>query len=261
MFSHKVQAQVFIDSKKRTDRSVSSTNFQFPLASDVRLPHSNDVVYEAVFTDINIPAVFDNISGDFNKLRILEDGADNVDITLSKGFYSIDELVGEVQTELNANTLNSITYTVAYDEITGIVTISRSGGTSIELVGSDTESTLAHALGFVVGTSYPESGGVITSPNKAFTNLQRHLKIVITNITGNNQYESDGLLSLSKIVQIDEGRAVSLNGRNNNDYPIQVSPNTYNQLRVLLMDADDNVIDLYNNDWSFSIVFLKRKRS
>jgi len=87
-------------------------------------------------------------------------------IILDEGFYTGTQLAAELQSKMNANTAYTaagITFTVAYDNITGLFTITPSSGT-IQYLDVNTTQTIrtrdsiaGHLFGFTQDTSFAAS--------------------------------------------------------------------------------------------------------
>lgn len=276
----KVQAVVEVDSANATLVGEQTTSkFKLYLKTHVKLPShtteqkmvngvmeqvSIDKRYEAVITHENIPVAFDNITDNFNTLRIEENGSINLDITLDLGFYTTDDLASELSAELTTASVgnSNATYVVVFDAITSMFSITGSGGTltDFKLIGAS--SNMANLLGFTQTADFSDISLVLTSPNKGYTNSLRYLKLKIKNISGGNHLNDEGLFSFTKRITIDKSRGEVLNGSStsNMDIPIGIGPNDINYLDIELTDAQDNNVNMYNNHITFSLVIYQRNR-
>ena len=124
-------------------------------------------------------------------------------IVLSEGFYTGTELASELQTKLDANTAYnaaSITFTVAYDNVTGLFDISPLGSNlkylQINIAcprGNDMDSIAGHLFGLTATNTF--SSNVISDTIVAGLNDEVN---IVYNIDSNaTNYYSDTVRTLS----------------------------------------------------------------
>ena len=144
--SFKTHAIVELDSSLRTSGPIE--NWEMILRHPVYLNRNRQ--YFIRVENIKIPTSFYNINSNFNVLNIIEDPAgtpDPISITVPEGNYNESELRSTVISLLNAATLNTNTYTITFDSITGKMTLGTN--TTEFLIDTITSgSTLNKALGF-----------------------------------------------------------------------------------------------------------------
>jgi hypothetical protein len=92
------------------------------------------------------------ITADNGSLDFSEDAGTEIKATITAGTYTLRTLATEIETQMNAG--GTYTYAVTYDEDTRKITITQTGGTSLELkwaTGTNTATTIGHILGFAIG--------------------------------------------------------------------------------------------------------------
>lgn len=135
-------------------------------------------------------------------------------ITLDEGFYTGDELATELKTQLDANTAFTdlgITFTVTYDDATGLYTIAPSSGT-IKYLEENTAGTLpnrysiaGHLFGFNADSSLAAS--IVSDTVVAGLNKETFI-IDETAGTDTSHYNNDiHTLSLDEAIKVVTGTA------------------------------------------------------
>ena len=266
----KVHAVISVEDVGRNEGiSVSRTNFLFQLTQPIKFPkRSKNKQYFARIENIRIPITFYNINSTNNVFTFDDDGTDYV-VTIPPGNYTIDELITDLQVAMNA-TASSTTYTITYDEQQQTINIGSDGGGGVTTItnddGSGNENTLYLLLGFDIGQTIAD-GGDSNGNQVAYTNTARHLRLVIDNMNSNNCYVNSGAVGESKttqvqkvgvIIPITETRNEFQFYKNDRGYMIKL-PNipTITELRVKLLDAANNIVDLNNVPWGFDCVFYE----
>ncbi|MEA2104332.1 MAG: hypothetical protein U9P79_06805, partial [Candidatus Cloacimonadota bacterium] len=128
---------LFVDSSQRT----SGTDTEFIVEFQRSL--ENKAFEHCCIEKASIPLTFYNISDELSTSAFtINDGSDDVEITLTEGSYSATELVSHMETALNAS---SSGFTVSFESITGKMTFERTSNFSLLL---STKENLARLLGF-----------------------------------------------------------------------------------------------------------------
>jgi len=132
--------RIILDSYYRYSGTNNNPRFIFP-SSGVK----GKVAY---INSISIPHTFYNIS--FGSSLVWTDASSSVHaVNIPVGDYSINELLTEIQTQMNADTTDNNTYSVSLNQITNKVVISSTGGNFI--LNADTSprpGDLRDILGF-----------------------------------------------------------------------------------------------------------------
>tara|TARA_R110000868_G_scaffold50863_6_gene161928 strand:+ start:1966 stop:2829 length:864 start_codon:yes stop_codon:yes gene_type:complete len=273
MSSDKVHCVVIVDSNNRhVSQSRSLSDFIFRMATPVNFhKRSQSKQYFARIENVNLPISFYAINSNYNTFVITEtNGVTPVEleITLTEGNYTIDELIAELQTQLNAGTAYVNTYVLTYDEITQKVSITFTTGgggtaTTIDATGTTVSNTLGAILGFTenFASSFLATAS-LTGSDVAYTNTTRYLKLYIDNINSNNVYDHQHVRKVGLKLPINEVRNEFQFYKNSDGYKIQLpSIPTINEMRIKLTDPEDNVVDLHGVPWSFDVVFYEYNKS
>lgn len=271
MPAYKHHATIIVEDEMRNENiSLSRTNFVYQLTQPVNFfKRSRYKQYFVRIEDIRIPISFRNINSKFNRFVITE-GASTVSIALTQGNYTIDELIAELQTQLNAATTDTNVFTLTYDEITQRVNIAVTGGAStVTIVNADLSSllnSLRKPLGFDVGQTITQ-GSNTDGNNAAYTNTARHFRIQVDNLTSNNVYANSSLQGGDKQTNLQKVSVVfpvpetrnEFHVFNNHEGAYIKLPNlpAISDLNVKLIDADGNEVDLHNVPWGMNVVFYE----
>lgn len=255
---YKTHAILEVDSGKTSGANNTNTNFfvnfNQPINFNLRKFNKTERQYVCRIENVKIPITFHNINDNTNLLEIEEiggSGTNTISITLTNGYYTIDELVAEIQTQMNNDTGEGATYTVSFDDITGKVNIAISTAGTLTSVQVLATSTIAQLIGYIDGTA----GAVITtngdSPNTAFTNILYYFKIQ-TDASSSNYYDRDGLKRIALKVPIINGRYTYQFYENDNGYYINLPRmSSFEGLNVKLFDGNNRLVDLQGVPWSF----------
>lgn len=268
----KIHAVVVVDDDGRNEGlSTSRTNFIYQLTHPITFyKRSVDKQYFARIENVRIPISFYAVNDNYNVFSF-DDGGTDYFFTLTNGNYTIDELIAEVQTQMNA-TASLTTYTLTYDEITQKVNIASDGAGGITTItaddGAGNTNTLYKLLGFELAQTIAD-GGNSDGNNVAYTNTARYLKLYIDNINSNNVYSNsvvvnggnDKTTNVQKIglmIPITETRNEFEFFDNHDGYKIKM-PNvpSITEFRVKLLDRFNNDIDLNSAPWGFDVVFYE----
>ena len=249
----KTHAIVEIDSRERTKGTID--NFEIILKNPIYL--NRDRQYFVRVENLRIPTSFYNIDSNYNTLKITEDPAGTpatFTITVDPGNYTINELLTELNTLLDAGTQKSNNYTLSVDDTTGKVTIS-TDTTDFKIIGAD--SKLSVPLGFVSGTDYTSSTRSLTSANHILMSTKRYLKIN-SDLTSNNHYSKDKIEPIGCVVPITESRSTIQYFANNMGYKTRME-NKHNikHIRFNVRDGNNNSVDFNGIDWNGELVIYE----
>lgn len=259
--SFKEHIALSINSKFR-DRGTTN-NFEIQLNDNIHFNHKEDKQYYTRIEDVHIPVSFDNINDNNNTFIVNEfDGVSNdlISITVENGNYSIVELLQELQTQLNANTQQTNTYTLSFSDITGRSSLTFTGGSTVITIKSpDNGSIMNDVLGFYIdGTEDTVNDSVVyNSPNKSNAQWVNEIKI-ITNLTSSNYYTHNGKENIGIRLNIDESRGEYIKVDNHDGFrTILNSKKGLRYLKVQLYDGRDNLLDLNGREFKFNLVIYE----
>lgn len=260
----RVHSVVNVESDGRNENtSESPTNFIYQLTQPVNFfKRGRNYEYSVRIENARIPISFYNINEYYSVFNWVGSTTGAVSFTIAYGNYTIDELIAEIQTQMNA--LDANTYTLSYDEITQKVSITSDGVENITSITGNGWETIGFEL-----TQTITGATTVAGNNVAFTNTTKHLKIILYNVNSNNVYSNaqtgDKITNLQRValtVPITEIRNEYQFYENNEGYYIKL-PNMSNikDIRVKLVDARNNVVDLNGVPWGFDVVFYKLKKN
>ena len=258
MSAEKVHAVIIVDSAKRhISQSKSRTDFIYRMVFPVNFYNrGKDKQYFVRIENVNLPISFYAINSTNNVLNFTDSTDGLLTVTITPGNYTIDELLAELQTVMNA-AATTATFTLTYDEITQKTTFAWTGGTTITF--EDT-STLFPLLGLREDLESAKSTP-FTATDVSYTNTTRYVKLFVDNINSNNVYDNDNVQKVAVKLPINEVRNEFQFYDNHRGYKIQLpSMPSINEMRIKLTDPDNNVIDLNGVDWSFDVVFYEWTR-
>ena len=269
MPGYKLHVGIIVENDNRNlNTSLGATDFVWQLTQPVNFhKRSKHKQYFVRLENIRIPISFYNINANFNVFTF-DDGGTDFTVTIAQGNYTIDELIVELQTGMNA-TASLTTYTITYDEKTQKVNIASDGAgglTTITATNGADVNTLFRVVGFEFLQTIPD-GGNADANNVAYTNTAKHLRLVVDNITSNNYYTSIRLSdnSIQTVIQkvmvyipITETRNEFQFIRNHQGPRIKL-PNVsaITELRVRLVDALGNIVNLNGVPFGFEANFYE----
>ncbi len=267
MPDYRVHSVVVVEDEGRNENSSSSrTNFKYQLTQPVNFfKRGRDYEYYVRIENVRIPISFYNINSNFDDFGWTGSATGVVTFAITQGNYTIDELIAEVQVQMNL--LDTNTYTITYDEITQKVNIASDGVENVSTLVGDGWRTLGFNLTETI-TGASNTDGV----NVAYTNTVKHLKLIVNNITSNNVYSNDfsassgvkqtNLQRVSLEIPITQTRNEFQFYDNHDGYFIKLpSMSSISELDVKLVDAENNVLDLNEVPWGFSLVVYKYKKN
>lgn len=249
----KTHCIIEIDSNDRTKGEIN--DFEIILKHPVYL--NRDRQYFCRIENIRIPTSFYNIDSNYNTLQITEDPAGTpatFSVTVDEGNYTINELLAELKTLLDAGTQKSNTYTLSIDDITGKCTIS-TDTTEFQIIGAN--SLLNKPLGFVENTDYTSSSRTLTSINHISMSTKRYIKIN-SDITSNNHYSKDFIEPIGVVVPITESRSTIQYYGNENGYKVKMeNKHSIKHISFNVRDGNNNKIDFNGINWNAELVLYE----
>ena len=257
--SDKVHAIISIDSKDRHSSSISQEKFKYFLKHPITFhKRSAEKQYYCRIENVRIPVSFYAYASDNNSFSFSEStGGSNVAVSLTAGNYTIDELIAEVETQMDAGGTND--YTLTYDDITQKITIASDGaGGNFSF---DASSDLLTTMGFD-GTETITGASSVEGTNVAYTNTRRYLKILVDSVNSNNYYNIDGIQRIGVSIPITETRNEFIYYRNDSGYKIKMaSIPSVSDMVVKLVYHDNTIADLNGLDWSFDLIFYEYNKN
>lgn len=260
----KVHAIIHVDSRGRNEGlSKSKTDFLYELTQPINFyKRSENKQYFIRVENVKVPVSFYNISSNYNTINFtsVTDGAQT--ITLTPGNYTIDELIAELETQMNAVLTTVIDIT--YSEFTQKVSISTATEALTSVSGS-----LLDIIGFT-GVSTIATGGV-EAPFVAYTNTASNLKLMISNIVSNNvysnsivsgQFKQTNLQNVSLMIPVKEIRNEFV-FFDNHTGPMIKLPNisSVKNINVRLVDMYNNTVDLNGLFFTFDLVIYEYNKN
>lgn len=245
-----------VDSKQRLAGSIE--NFTYRIDIDDKGDESYDQV---AVVSVTIPKTYYSLSTD-SILRVIENSVPR-DIVVPKGDYNTNSLQHVLLAKLNIAPA-TITYTMTYpDPITEANTKKftwthdQAYAVSFETIG---DNRLHHILGFYenIAYSFADVSGTQTLVSYRAVNMEHTkyilLKSDISHNTGNLDSDTE-ILCRIPVMSGDSPihyRLINLE----DEVKTLAAPNN-NQFRFCLYDDEGRLLDLNENDWSFTMFLSK----
>lgn len=232
---------------KRNGDFLSNVYFDFKglLTDDPDVKSISISVQNAQF-----PYSFYNINVYNNLLQIGLDANPPVVLTLTRGNYNANTLITELQTQLTAAGITSITITIS--SITGLLTFTRtSGNFTLYFAGS----TCFKLLGFDPTLNYTSTTSVLNAPYPL--NLLGTLKLRIASYAlPINTIDStvDGNLNVLATIPINAGNFGLIMYENTNNIQSQLNIRLLDGFDMEIIDDDNNLINFNNTYWTVSLL-------
>lgn len=250
----KTHAIIEIDSTLRTSGSIE--NFEVILNHVVYL--NRDRQYFMRLENLKIPTSFYNINSNNQVFKITEDPAgtpDDISITIPSGNYTESELRTTAVALLNSATANANTYAMAFDSITGKITIT-TDTTEFRVDSITNGSNINKAFGFG-DAQYTSTSMSLISVNHISLNFIRYLNVK-SDMGSNNHYSKNNLENIGVQIPITEGRSTIQFYDNHDGYKAKLeSKHSIKSIRFRIVDNNKNLIDLNGVDWSCEIVLYE----
>ena len=198
-----------------------------------------------------------------NKLRFAETGDSSLKtITISDGNYSIDELMSEVSTQLDANSTNSCTYTLTYSEITNKVTITHDKKSTVETTFDFLSTdTIRRFIGFTQGEFNINSSTNAIS-DRAVDVTDTHNSVFIRSDLNNQKVIESSSTKPSNIIAclpVPLSRNSFFTYDPMNPLEIQMSQNTISSMNIRVTWQDETPVDLQKADFEIVLKINYRR--
>ncbi len=228
---------------------------------------ADDEVLAVSLISATIPNSFFNLSNNNknNKLKFKETGdADYITLTIPSGSYDILELSSLIKTLLEANSTNTLTYTLTYDEISNALTIKNSNPTVKNTTFDFTiEDSCRRFLGFKSQEiSITTTNGITSDRAVDITDTRNSIYIRLPNLSNNKVMESSTGKFSNIIAQVPV--ALSRNTFFNFDPPVEfVCELTQKQINSIAINItyqeETEAVNFENADWEINlkVMFFK----
>lgn len=267
--------KVYIDSRYRD--SGTEANFKITLPYCLNFSDNTKMYVDDIILPNSIKTI--NSTNDLLYLIVFyEDTTYNLIVQLTHNIYNADSFTTELQNKLNlmitANTLNNIALTVTYNYVTNLITITMTDNT----VGNNANITIVTQSQLEEGTT---AFGTVTSPkifnsiigcndtaNSVFNEavpfigyLDLHnVRAVYLTSSSLTNYDTTSNFNISGII-----KKIPMRGGYNEiifdnisgvfDF-VGLNKSTISTIDFQLRDTRNNIIDLDNAHWSFTLIFV-----
>ncbi len=256
-----VLQQLNINSLARQNyNTTTSSNFRINLANPL-----TGIIKNIRLKSATIPNTLYNIVSGVNFILIVDSSGNNT-ITVPPGNYTVSQFVAELQNQLNATSPD--TYTVAYDNISGKITITSSfAGFQLlpsNVVVSDSGEifssppSLNYQIGFNPLLTYTSVAGVLEAPNVPSLSGLEHVYIRIAQVSQYFKNSTNAFFNFdiplydrfTNICYYTEGNGTIQN------YPLATSQYmNIGFFDVQLLNIFGTQVNLNGSDWSFVMEF------
>ena len=225
----------------------------------------NDEVLTCQVINAIIPNSWNNLSALIgnNKLRFRETGDDGDKIlTIPDGNYTIDELMTEVKTQLDTNSLHNCKYALTYSEITNKVTITHQKTNNVQTTFNFLDDdTIRRFLGFTQGEfSITSSYNAVS--DRAVDITDTHNSIFIRSDLNNQKVIESSSTKPSNIIAcipVPLSRNAFFVFDPMNPLEIQLSQNTISSMNIRVTWQDETPIDLQKADFEIVLKINYRR--
>ena len=193
-----------------------------------------------------------------NKLDFKETGDSSYKtITISDGSYNIDELMSSVKALLEANSTNTLTYTLTYDDITNQLTIKNSNPTAKTTTFDFTaDNSCRRFLGFTESTQTINStNGIVSDRAVDITDTQNSI-YVRTNLANSKVVESNNgkYSNILAHIPVPLSRNSFFVYEPNNPFEMELSQKSISQIKIFITFQNETDKVYFNNgDWEINI--------
>lgn len=261
-----------VNSKERDHGN--QEDFYYLLSNQIKFNQSNKKSYFLRLENVMIPKTFYDIDSTNNVFQVLEEdglaGYDTITITIAEGNYTITELLTQLESDLDTDTMNANAYTLAYDDINNLISFSYTGATSADVIVDTIAngSTLNSLLGFGKESSGSQTIGGSTATDTTQTFLTtvaqdapyvvdldtKSYIIIETDITSNNFYDKNVQKHIGAIVPMTVDRNEKQYYGNHNGHMTKLNSKApLSKISFKLTDENTNTIDLNGVDWSCEV--------
>lgn len=258
----KQHATIIVENQNRALKSKSETDFVYQLTQPIKFTkRSKNKQYYIRIENVRVPISFYNINSTNNTFAFTTSSTGAIAaFTVEPGNYTIDDLKDEL--ELLMNTKDGNTYSITYDEQTQKITIASDGVEDVSALEGSGWKQLGFDTTEVINASSTPAD-TTTGSTIAYTNTMRHLKLQLPNLVSNNVYSNDKDLithvqPVGLCIPITEIRNEFQFYDNHSGPLIKFSNQSMvSDIRVKLLDPDNNVVDLNDVPFGFEIVFYE----
>ena len=224
-----------ISSKDRTGGlSTSSTAFSVNLPITIKAKKLS-------LLELVLPNSIYNVDSSNNVLPF-NDGTNNINVSITPGAYSINNLVTQIQTQLNTS---SSGFSVSYNSNAMTVTISRSSNFYLRF--GSVAGNISYLIGFsntntTSNTSFTGTNVIIlNSPMSVYLRLNDYI----------NGYTSNGLqYTFRQTISLNPGNIIVDEKINLKPYSIELeNERSFQTLNVSLFKSDGTLLNLNNSDF------------
>jgi len=267
----KERLELLLNTRYRASGSTTKPVFKVPFS----IPEMNKFAIKNIYMPYSF---FDIAAGDRDtNLFIFRDSlAVEITLGLDTGNYNNLSLAEHLETEMNNNTTDGLTYFVTVDEIKNKMTITNSGPTNFEL-RFNASNEIAKLLGYTTAESvnqfHPDQVVNLTGASSYTANYPMRLRTRTINIHSNLVAESDMFVkSVDRKQGISDIKGADILYQFQNDKLVDeifnYSPNTYNWIKLRkgtqlsdisfkITDNDLRLIDFNGRPWQINLVFSK----
>lgn len=262
------KTHVILDIKSDLRTNGTNNNPSFHFYKNVDFQKANIKEYYMKIHNIQLPVSFYQINSNYNTLKISERNAgdtviDNFTITITPGNYTVTELASEIETKLNASSVQTNTYSVTQDDKTGKLNISYTGGGSanVDIKSFNDGSTANPIIG--AGEYNSSTGTTDITPGGKDLPLHYNLNFISyvsleTNIVSHNHLDVNSIRNVGVRIPITEARGDVVNFNNNDGYLVRIKKNSISDIQFKLIDPYRKEIDLNGVPFSCQIVFYEK---
>ena len=269
--------KIYIDTRYKSPSSNSDSDFFIDLPRTVNIEDDSTACY---IDDIVLPISFSTINSTNDKLymRIFYDTQSKYrEIQIEQTNYTGNTLAVELETNLNAlDTNTDMTWTVTYDLNDNLINISfvddRVSKPDAMYVHIYNNNDLKAGLFLGGAIYYPKTLNEVLrlvdstyiyegTPYENIVDLHviRNLYLVSSTLSNMNIMSNFGNGGIIKKIPITVNYNELMFDSVSSAFDfLELSKRSFNRLDFKLVDVHNNTIDLRNNHWSFSIVFVRR---
>lgn len=239
------EKKLIIDSSKRNSSETSSTNFQINLVKPLK-------VKLVKLENFQIPLTWYNITSSNGSFTI-NDGVDDYDLSLTGRYTDIQALLTDIKTELD-NSGAGFTFTVSQTN-NGKITVSSTDTYEIVFVSGQ----LWDLLGCASGQTLTGSSSYTFSYVPKIYSIDKYLMLKIDYLEGNVEHINNIQDSTSFIIDLPNsydqnlGDMIKINYEQGEQMIKFNSPVNLQSFRISLHNENNEIIDLNNNDFYFTL--------
>lgn len=252
------------------DCSYNSGVYTVGLKEPIFCLPNEEILVELAFA--SIPYSFYNVESNYNnKLDIIEselNGSNPVSstISLAVGNYNALQLLSALQSNLNANTQKTITYTITYDKNTNKATFSTTTpNRKVQFLfasGINFDIDCMELLGFTVGDYSFDTNTTLIS--NSTMNVSPYDAVYIRSgsfgITNNYETKNKGISDILAKIPINTVPFGFITWTNDMRLSYISIKQVIEYMEIRITDLDGNDLNLRDNPWTISLVFAIREK-